>query len=107
VRGRADDMLVIRGVNVFPSAVEEIVRRQPGVGGEYRIVVDHGATAATARHATGLRLQVEARSDAPEDLEQRLAGALHAELKVSSTVEVLAPGALPRGDQKASRVTHA
>jgi len=107
VRGRADDMLVIRGVNVFPAAVEELVRRQPGVGGEYRIVVERGGTDATAGQTTGLHLQVEARADAPDDLGQRLTRTLQTELKVKPTVEILALGTLPRDNQKAKRVAYA
>jgi phenylacetate-CoA ligase len=38
--GRVDDMLVVRGTNVYPHVVEDVIGRLPGVGSEYRIVID-------------------------------------------------------------------
>lgn len=105
VRGRADDMLVIRGVNLFPSAIEDILRRHPGVGGEFRIVLG-GELRDPRGYLTGYRLQVERRDGSPPDLSERLAAELHSELKVRPVVEVLEPGALPRDGQKARRVVH-
>ncbi|MFX6803982.1 phenylacetate--CoA ligase, partial [Acinetobacter baumannii] len=37
--GRSDDMLIIRGVNLFPTQVEELVLQEPGLGGQYQLVV--------------------------------------------------------------------
>ena len=105
VRGRADDMLVIRGVNLFPSAVEDVVRRQPGAGGEYRIVLDPSLV-DTAGYRTGFRLQVEAEPEAPADLAQRVAEVVHRELRVRPLVEVLEAGRLTRSTHKAERVVH-
>src|SRR5258708_1048481 len=59
VRGRTDDMLVIRGENVFPSQVEEILLQVPGLTGNYQLVVDR-----QARHLDTLQIRVEARADA-------------------------------------------
>lgn len=106
VRGRADDMLVIRGVNVFPSAVEDVVRRQPGAGLEYRIVLDRELVDAATGYRTGFRLQVEAEAEAPVDLDLRLAEVVHRELKVRPVVELLAMGDLTRSTHKTERVIH-
>jgi phenylacetate-CoA ligase len=105
VLGRADDMLVIRGVNLFPSAVEDVVRRQPGAGAEYRIVLDDALVDAGG-YRTGFRLQVEAAPEAPVDLERRLAEVLHRELKVRPVVEILEAGRLARSTHKTERVIH-
>jgi phenylacetate-CoA ligase len=104
VRGRADDMLVIRGVNVFPSAVEDLVRRERGAGSEYRIVLDPALRDPRTGYARGFRLQVEAAAGAPGDLGVRLAEAVHRELKVRPEVEIVEAGRLERTTHKAKRV---
>lgn len=104
VRGRADDMLVVRGVNVFPSAVEDIVRRAPGATGEYRIVLDGDVVDHATGYPNAVKLRVEARPDAPAGFAEDLAAAIRAELTVRAVVEVTEPGALPRQTHKSQRV---
>jgi phenylacetate-CoA ligase len=100
IEGRTDDMIWYRGVNFFPTAVEEIVRRHEQLSPEYRIVLDDGP-----RGLPVVTIQVEAPADAPAELRQRLRDALRGGLGVNPEVEVLAPGALPRAEQtKARRV---
>jgi phenylacetate-CoA ligase len=100
IEGRTDDMIWYRGVNFFPTAVEEIVRRHAELSPEYRIVLDdgpHGLPVVT--------IQVEAAADAPPELGQRVRGALRGGLGVNPEVELLALGVLPRAEQtKAKRV---
>ncbi|MFJ7217849.1 phenylacetate--CoA ligase family protein [Amycolatopsis sp. NPDC098790] len=105
VRGRADDMLVVRGVNVFPSAVENVVRRTVGGLAEFRVVLDPALADPATGYPTALRLQVEAPSEG--ELPDRLATALRAELQVRAVVDVVAPGSLPRTTHKAQRVVRA
>jgi phenylacetate-CoA ligase len=103
IEGRADDMLWYRGVNFFPSAVEEVVRRQPALSPEYRIVLDDGGGGGLARVA----IQVETLEDVPEpgELRKRLRVDLRGGLGVAPEVEVLPQGSLPRGEgQKVKRV---
>jgi phenylacetate-CoA ligase len=104
VRGRADDMLVIRGVNVFPSAIEDVVRRQPGAAGEYRIVLDPAHVDDRTGYRTGLRLVVEAEPGAEATLSERVAAAMHRELKVRASVEIVDRGRLERSTHKTARV---
>lgn len=104
VQGRADDMLIIRGVNVFPSAVEEVVRRCPGTTGEFQIVIDDDVRDPETTFMTGLKLRIEADPQAPQDLGDRLATAIREELKVRAHVLVVATGELPRSTHKATRV---
>ncbi|WP_430397892.1 phenylacetate--CoA ligase family protein [Ferrovibrio sp.] len=103
VLGRGDDMLVIRGVNLFPSAVEELIRSTSGTTDEYRIIVGGKLTDAGG-FPTGIRLQVEALSDAPADLGQRLSGLIKEKLQVRAEVELLAPDTLARSSHKSKRV---
>jgi len=92
IAGRVDDMVTVRGVNVFPSAIEAIVRRFDEVG-EYRIAL------ARVREMDELRCTVEATADVAE----RVAGAIHRELGIRCVVESVAHGTLPRFEMKANR----
>ena len=100
--GRADDMLNIRGVTLFPSAVEDAVRRVPEVGEEFEIVV------SSERELDVLTVRVECRPDVgPEDHElvaKRVETEVISRCELRPLVEVLAHGVLPRTQQKARRV---
>ncbi len=104
VTGRVDDMLIIRGVNVFPSDVETILTRFPELEPQYQIVVDR------ERSLDVLEVRVEAREGAyreesVHELEQRVAARLREGLGVSARVTVLRPKELPRTEVgKAVRV---
>lgn len=104
VLGRADDMLIIRGVNLFPTAVEDIVRAFPGTTNEYVLVIDDSVKDPKTGFLTGVKLRVERTADAPEDLEYALTSRLREKLQVRFHVEVLAAGTLPRTVHKAKRV---
>ncbi len=104
VLGRADDMLIIRGVNLFPTAVEDIVRAFPGTTNEYVLVIDDSVKDPKTGFLTGVKLRVERAADAPEDLEYALTAKLREKLQVRFHVEVLAAGTLPRTVHKAKRV---
>jgi len=104
VHGRADDMLVIRGVNLFPSAVEQVVRSFGGLSPEYQIVLDPSMYDAHG-FLTGIRLRVErAGPEDPMHLAERLSEQIRARLQVRAVVEVLEPGSLPRSTHKSKRV---
>ncbi len=104
VRGRADDMLVIRGVNLFPSAVEEIVRATPGAAGEYVILIDPDVRDPATGFLTGLKLRVEAAYGAPaEELGSTIAEEVRSKLHVRALVEIVKEGTLPRSALKARR----
>jgi phenylacetate-CoA ligase len=104
IEGRADDMIWYRGANFFPSAVEEIVRRQEGLTPEYRIVLANGGSGLPT-----VTVQVEAAGgepdEGPEQLRGRVRAALREGLGINPDVEVLERGTLPRAEQtKAKRV---
>jgi phenylacetate-CoA ligase len=92
IAGRVDDMVTVRGVNVFPSAIEAIVRRFDEVG-EYRVEL------ARVREMDELRCTIEA----PAEVAERVGGAIHRELGIRCVVEAVAPGTLPRFEMKAKR----
>lgn len=105
VRGRADDMLVIRGVNVFPSSVEQIVRGFEGLSSEYQIVLDPSVCDARTGFLTGFRLRVELEGAAlGKDVAERLAHEIREKLQVRASVDIVPAGSLPRSTHKSKRV---
>ena len=98
--GRVDDMLIVRGVNVFPSEIEDVVLEHPALGGQYAIVLDR-RTALTG-------LEVRCELDRPGEAEAVAADVrrrLEERLRVRTDVVVLAPASLPRQEiGKARRV---
>jgi phenylacetate-CoA ligase len=104
VLGRADDMLIVRGVNLFPSAVEDVVRAFPGTTTEYVLVIDDSIKDPKTGFLTGVKLRVERTDDAPANLEESLTARLRERLQVRFIVEVLPAGTLPRTVHKAKRV---
>lgn len=106
VLGRADDMLIVRGVNLFPTAVEDIVRAFPGLTNEYLLVLDASVKDPKTGFLTGVKLRVEPEAGAPHDVGERLAQRLREKLQVRFHIEVVAPGTLPRTVHKARRVVH-
>jgi phenylacetate-CoA ligase len=100
IEGRADDMIWYRGANFFPSAVEEIVRRQEGLTPEYRIVLDEAESGLA-----NVTVQVEALAAPSEELRGQVRAALREGLGVNPAVELLEAGALPRTEhEKTKRV---
>ena len=103
-RGRSDDMLIIRGVNVFPSQVEHVLL-ELGMDPNYLIIVDRRNNLDT------MEVQVEMNaalfSDTVRDIEnteKRIEGALQSTLNIHARVRLLEPNTLPRSEGKAKRV---
>jgi phenylacetate-CoA ligase len=99
--GRVDDMLVVRGVNVFPSAVEAALLEDPSVGAQYAIVVDRRQT------LPNLIVHCELISDAEDhdEVERRLRATLEQRLRLRVDVVVGERGSIPRQETgKAKRV---
>jgi len=98
ILGRTDDMLVVRGVNVYPSAVENILRGFDAVG-EYRVEIQNHRTLPE------LSIQVEAAAGHAHDatLTHRLEAALTNAFALRIPVSIVPPGSLPRFEMKARR----
>jgi phenylacetate-CoA ligase len=96
VLGRADDMITIRGINVFPSAVENIVRR-------YSEIVEFAIEVYRHREMHELRLKVEI-TGAPNGVIDRLAQAFSNDLRIRASIEHVADGSLPRFELKSRRL---
>jgi phenylacetate-coenzyme A ligase PaaK-like adenylate-forming protein len=101
VAGRKDDMLVIRGVNVYPSEVERILLTHPALAPEYLLVVDERQAQARLIACVEIGTGSSGLHRAQEELESGLKDALG----LSVTVRVLPPGSVPRTEVgKAVRV---
>jgi phenylacetate-CoA ligase len=99
ILGRADDMIHVRGNNLYPAAIEAIVRRFPQVA-EYRIVVDHTGPLAD------LRLEVEPVAGAGREAAELVSRAVRDELLFRVDVHAVECGSLPRFEMKAKRLVH-
>ncbi|MEH6643458.1 phenylacetate--CoA ligase [Vreelandella glaciei] len=104
VKGRGDDMLIVKGVNLFPSAVEDIVRAHPGTTNEYVIVINDEMKDPHTGFLKRITLRVERVDSNDTQLEESLARQLREALNVRFDVEVLEADTLPRTVHKAKRV---
>jgi phenylacetate-CoA ligase len=96
--GRIDDMITVRGENVYPSAIEDVLRGFDELGTEFEVVVSR------AGHMDEILVRVEAPSPAAAGLEARVVAALRAKLGVRPQLELCAPQTLARTDLKSRRV---
>lgn len=101
--GRTDDMLIVRGVNVWPSAVRDVIMSQrPATTGEIQILLTEPGPQVTPP----LRVQVEHGEGVPdlEQLKEHLERLLRERLMVQAAVELVPPGTLPRYEMKAQLI---
>jgi phenylacetate-CoA ligase len=98
-QGRADDMVIFKGVNFYPSQVEQILLRQPGLDHEYQLVLDRDA-----ERGDHLVLCVEAGAAFDRDAETRLVRELGDRLNLKPEIRRMAVGEIPRPPGKAVRV---
>ena len=98
LRGRTDDMVILRGVNFYPREVERIVLRQPGVSHEYQIVLD------SAGGGERMTLLVETEPGCDAGVADRIRRELHDLLSLNPEVTLCAPGTIERPQGKAVRV---
>jgi phenylacetate-CoA ligase len=102
--GRTDDMLIIRGVNIFPSQVEEVLLGIKGVAPHYLLVVDR------VNNLDTLEVRVEMAPDFPFDevrrveaLERRITKEVQSALGISAKITMVPPGTVERFESKAKR----
>jgi phenylacetate-CoA ligase len=100
LRGRLDDMLIIRGVNLFPSTVEALLLGVEEIGPHYRLIVDRPAD---MDEVTVECEPVNAEVDRPA-LTEHLQRLLRDNTGIRIPVTVVEPGAVPRSEGKAVRV---
>lgn len=102
--GRSDDMLIVRGVNVFPSQIETVLLKE-GYTPNYQIVVDRVNNSDTLD--VYVEMNPDSFSDVVKDIEgdaNKLAGAMKSMLGISPSVHLVAPKTITRSEGKAVRV---
>ncbi len=98
ISGRADDMLVVRGINVFPSDVEAVLLGVPELSPQYRLVVDR------ERALDLIEIHVEARDGGGDELGHRVETVLRSALGIAMKVTIVPAHTIPRSEGKALRV---
>ena len=109
INGRSDDMLIIRGINVFPSQVESVVLSMKEFAPRYMLIVDR------VNNLDTLMVQVELRQEyftttafdtpaAIDELEKRLANKLKSVLSIGAKVQLKAPNTIERSQGKSAHV---
>jgi phenylacetate-CoA ligase len=102
ITGRSDDMLIIRGVNVFPSQIEEHLLAVDGLAPHYFIELSKDG------HLDSIEINVEMTHSCDHDAEQAAASHLKQRVKsyvgISAAVRVHQPGGIPRSEGKAQRI---
>jgi len=105
IQGRVDDMLIIRGINVFPSQVEYALMAIPEVGQHFQIIVERKG--ALDDMLVRVELNRESFSDripALMQVQQKVEHRLRNSLNVNANVELVEPGSLPRFEGKSKKV---
>ncbi len=106
IRGRSDDMLIIKGVNVYPMQIEQVIMTFPEVGQNYLILLENQGV------ADQMRVQVEIRDEyfaddmrVMQQLQKRIANRLRDEILLTPKVEFVQSNSLPKSEGKAVRVS--
>jgi len=105
ILGRTDDMIIVRGINVFPSQVESVLMRIPEIGDNYQIIVDRKGPLDV------MTVKVEVTESTFSDkiadlmsLSNEVSRQLKSVLNITAEVELVEPGVIPRSEGKARRV---
>jgi phenylacetate-CoA ligase len=103
--GRSDDMLIIRGINVFPSQVESVILEMQEFEPQYMLVVDR------INNLDTLQVQVEVRKELFSDdigrmlsIKKQLADRLKSVLSIAADVRLMEPGSIERSQGKSKHV---
>ena len=98
ILGRTDDMVVVRGVNLYPSAVHEVIQNTPGIG-EYQVQIHTSSALTTAK----ILIELDEPCVAPAERVHRLESNLHTAFSLRFELEVRPFGTLPRSEHKSRR----
>lgn len=99
IKGRTDDMIKVKGVNIFPSQIEELLSGIAGVSSEYRLTIEH----LQGRDHCVLCAEAEAGAD-PERLRTEVQSLFKAKIGITVQTEIHSLGTLPRSEKKTRRV---
>ncbi len=97
--GRTDDMVKVKGVNIFPSQIDELLRDIPGASSEYQVMLDH----LNGRDIVTLFVEREPDMD-PEKLEEEIRQQFKSKIGILIVVKPVRVGDLPRSEKKSTRI---
>ena len=99
IMGRTDDMVKVKGVNIYPGQVDSILKDIHGLSSEYQIIIDH------QEGKDNMTLRVEKLPEShPEELSHRVADGFKKKIGIKVDVEIVNIGELPRSEKKSKRV---
>ena len=105
IKGRSDDMLIVNGVNIFPSQIEDVLMKVPEVGTNYLIQLDKRGSLDRLVVKTEICAKLfTGEPNALDDLRERIGEWLRSAILVKPAVELHEPGSLPVSEGKAKRV---
>ncbi len=102
IKGRSDDMFKVRGVNMFPNQIEEILRSIPGVSSEYAIAL--GRDEETNKDVMMLTVEADYNYSFAE-MSEAIREQIKSRIGVTPKVNIVPIGTLPRSEKKTKRVT--
>ena len=97
--GRTDDMIKVKGVNIFPSQIDELLKEIPGASSEYQVMIDH----LNGKDSLTLFVEKEKGADS-EILEHLIADLFKLKIGISIVVKPVQIGDLPRSEKKSTRI---
>ena len=104
--GRSDDMLIIRGVNVFPSQIESVLLKNPDIEPHYHINVDRINNLDVMEIVVELSPSISIDEVAHvEEIRKKLSAEMTSALSVSAKITLVPPGTVARSEGKAKRIT--
>ena len=98
--GRTDDMVKVKGVNIFPAQIEEIIKFTDGASSEYQVMIDH----LEGKDIMTVFFETEATGEARETIERNMESIFKGKLGMTPQAKAVAIGELPRSEKKTKRI---
>ena len=100
ILGRTDDMVKVKGVNIFPGQIDEILKAIPSASSEYQVFIDH----ENGRDRMTVFVETDIDEDKKKDFERELKEEFKSKINVGIVPKAVAIGDLPRSEKKSTRI---
>lgn len=100
ILGRTDDMVKVKGVNIFPAQIEEMLREVEGTSSEYQVMIDH----LNGRDIMTIFFETNLTDDARRHLENAVRDHCKAKIGIQIVPKAVSIGELPRSEKKSTRI---
>ena len=98
--GRTDDMVKVKGVNIFPAQIEEIIKFTDGASSEYQVMIDH----LEGKDIMTVFFETDASVEEREQIERNMESIFKGKLGMTPNAKAVAIGELPRSEKKTQRI---